>query len=347
MHTGPGKLSGTLEAMQTLSDRRQFAAAFASFDPAPYTNAPIAALNSNQRFSNAMLSCRVRDGEHRFVAEGECSWGKVMGRTTKRDETANAASADEDALEISGGVQKAINENWFAGFGLSYEDSKLTTADLATSDGDRYQFGGILKSVYGAATFSVSLSGGQGRYDTQRFVNFPVPGLTATGKQKIDFLSSHLRAAYAFEHGSSYLRPLVDLGVSHTRLGAFSESGAGAANLNVQKQDETYVSVQPALEIGTEWDQAYNGTLIRPYAIIGVTHYLSGTNPEITATLQGAPIGVAPFTVRGEMDETFGNLTLGLNFLASDGKNVRVTYDGQFSDHTESHAFGLKLSVPF
>ncbi len=56
---------------------------------------------------------------------------------------------------------------------------------------------------------------------------------------------------------------------------------------------------------------------------------------------------MAPFTVTGEMDETFGNLTLGLDFLASDGKNVRVMYDGQFSDNTASHSFGLKLSVPF
>jgi uncharacterized protein YhjY with autotransporter beta-barrel domain len=328
-------------------DSKSLKSLYDHLSPAPFTNGPVAAITSNQRFSNAMLSCRVREGEHRFVQEGECSWGRVLARVTKRDETVNAASADEGATEISGGVQKAVNENWYAGFGISYEDSKLTTADLATSEGNRYQFGGILKAVYGAATFSVSLSAGEGHYDTQRFVNIPVPGTVATAKQKIDFLSSHLRVAYAFEHGSWYLRPVADLGVSHTRLGAFSESGAGGANLNVQKQNETYVSVQPALEIGTEWDQAYNGTLIRPYAVIGATHYLTGSNPEITATLQGAPVGVAPFTVKGEMDKTFGNLTLGLDFLARDGKNVRVTYDGQFSEHTASHSFGLKLSVPF
>jgi outer membrane autotransporter protein len=190
------------------------------------------------------------------------------------------------------------------------------------------------------------LSAGEGRYDTQRFVNFPAVGTVATGKQKIDFLSSHLRAAYAFDFGDWYLRPLLDFGVSRTRLGAFSESGAGAANLNVQQQTETYVSVQPALEFGTEWAQS-GGTLIRPFTALGVTHYLSGNNPQITASLQGVPAGVAPFTVNGEMDKTFGNLTLGVDFLARDGKNVRVSYDGQFSDHTESHAFSVKLSLPF
>lgn len=346
MNAGPGDFTGLFESLQSLTDPAQFESTFASLDPAAFSNGPTAALHSNQRFSNALLSCRVREGDNRFVAEGECGWGKVQGRKTRRDATTNSAAADEKGVEISAGVQKAVGENWYAGFGLSYEDSELTTADLAMSDGERFQLGGILKAVYGDATFSLSLSGGQGRYDSRRNLTVPVPGTVATATQKIDFVSSHLRAGYAFGGESWYLRPLVDFGVSRTRLGAFTETGAGAANLSVQEQKETYVSVLPAVEFGTEWQQG-DGTLIRPFASIGVTHYLTGTNPEITAILQGAPAGVAPFTVSGEMDETFGNLTLGMDFLGSDGKDVRVTYDGQFSDHTASHSFALKLSVPF
>jgi uncharacterized protein YhjY with autotransporter beta-barrel domain len=346
MQGGSEKFTPMLEAMQGLSDGKQVAAAFDSFNPLTYASGPTLALKSNQRFSNAMLSCRVRDGDNRFVQEGECSWGRVMGRMTKSDATANSASTDEDALEISAGVQKAINENWFAGFGLSYEDSKLTSADSSTSDGNRYQAGAILKAVYGNATYSLSFSGGQGLYDTRRPVNFPVAGLVATGDQKIGFLSSHLRAGYAFEQRDWYLRPLLDVGVTHTRMGAFSESGAGAANLDVQKQTETYVTVQPMLEIGTEWTQP-GGTLWRPYAAIGATRYLGGSDPQVTAMFQGAPVGVMPFTVKGDMDRTFANLNLGVDFIAVDGKDIRVSYEGQFSDNTTSHAFALKFSVPF
>lgn len=346
MNAGTGDFGPQFLSLQSVTDPAQFAEAFASLSPAGFTNGPTAALASNQRFSNAMLSCRVAEGENRFVEEGECAWGKVQGRMTKRDQTANAAAADEDATEISAGVQKAVNENWYAGFGFSYEDSELRTSSLEMSDGERYQFGGILKAVYGSATFSISLSGGQGTYDTRRNLSLPVPGTVATASQKIDFLSAHLRAGYAFTPGNWYLRPLVDIGISRTRLGAFTESGAGPANLSVQEQTEEYVSIQPAIEFGTEWEQP-DGTLIRPYASIGATHYLTGTNPEITAMLQGAPVGVAPFTVQGDMDKTFANFSLGLDLLAVDGKSVRVAYDGQYSDNTATHAFSLKLSVPF
>ena len=114
----------------------------------------------------------------------------------------------------------------------------------------------------------------------------------------------------------------------------------------MQKQAETYVTVQPMLEIGTEWTQP-GGTLWRPYAAIGVTRYLSGSDPQITAMFQGAPVGVTPFTVKGDMDRTFANLNLGVDFIAVDGKDIRVSYEGQFSDNTTSHAFALKFSVPF
>lgn len=346
MQGGSDKFTPMLEAMQSLSSDKQVAAALESFNPVTYASGPTFALQSNQRFSNAMLSCRVREGDNRFVQEGDCSWGRVMGRMTRNDATANAASSDEDALEISAGVQKALNGNWYAGFGLSYEDSKLTSADLSTSQGNRYQAGAILKAVYGSATYSLSISGGQGLYDTRRPVDFPVPGLVATASQKISFVSSHLRAGYAFDQRDWYLRPLVDFGVSHTRLGGFSESGAGAANLDVQKQTETYVTVQPMLEIGTEWAQP-GGTLWRPYAAIGATRYLSGSDPQVTAMFQGAPVGVTPFTVKGDMDRTFANVNLGVDFIAIDGKDIRLSYEGQFSDNTTSHAFALKFSVPF
>lgn len=346
MDGGMGGFGPLFLALQSATDPSQFAGALESLNPAGFTNGPTAALASNQRFSNAMLSCRTAQGDNRFVAEGECVWGKVQGRMTRRDATANAAAANEDATEISAGVQKAVNANWYAGFGLSYEDSQLQTDNLEMADGERYQFGAIVKAVYGGATFSLSLSGGEGSYDSRRNLSIPAPGTVATSTQKIDFVSSHLRAGYAFTPGNWYVRPLVDLGVTRTKLGAFTESGAGPANLMVQEQTEDYVSVQPLIEFGTEWTQL-DGTLLRPYASVGATHYLSGTNPEITATLQGAPIGVAPFTVQGDMDKTFANLGLGMDVIAVDGKSVRVSYDGQYSDNTATHAFGLKLSLPF
>jgi uncharacterized protein YhjY with autotransporter beta-barrel domain len=342
---GSPEFASVTAQLASAPDAASLKSIYDQMSAAPYVESQSAALSANQRFSQALLSCRVREGAQRFVQEGECAWGRALGRFTKRDPSADSAVAREEAMEISAGVQRAINAHWYAGFGLSYEDSQLDSQQLR-SNGGRTQFGAILKAIDGAAAYSVSLSAGQSRYRTQRVVALAASNATASSTQKIDFMSSHLRAAYAFERGDSYLRPLVDLGVSRTRLGAFSESGAGAANLNVRSQSATHVSVQPALEIGTQWTQA-DGALLRPHAVIGVMRYVSGTQPQLGASLQGAPVGVAPMTASGTMDKTFANLTLGVDVLHSDGKNLRLSYDGQLSARSTSHAFAVKVSAPF
>ena len=178
-------------------------------------------------------------------------------------------------------------------------------------------------------------------------MNLPVPNVTAHSTQDVKFLSAHLRLAHAFERGESwYLKPMVDLGATHSWFAGFQETGAGAANLDVASRTETYVELTPALEIGGE-TRLSNGLLLRPYAKLGVTHFVSGASPEITATFQGAPVGVAPFTVKGEMDKTYTNVNIGLTLLNEKGQILQVGYFGSFSDHLKSNSGMVKLSIPF
>jgi uncharacterized protein with beta-barrel porin domain len=87
--------------------------------------------------------------------------------------------------------------------------------------------------------------------------------------------------------------------------------------------------------------------LVRPRLKLGLVHFFSGNEPEVSATLQGAPAGVRPFTVRGGMDKTYATVDAGLDLLDQAGKVLRLSYIGQFSDHTRSHGGSLRLSIPF
>jgi uncharacterized protein YhjY with autotransporter beta-barrel domain len=342
----PASLAPLTAALSGITDSAQLKTAYDHLSPAPYTQLGTAVQNSNQRFGSAMLSCRVREGEFRFVQEGDCGWGRVLGRHTTSSGGANNPGYTEDVGEISVGVQKAINQTWYAGFALSYEDSRLDAEDLSRSDGSRYQVGAILKGVYGPTTLSLAFSGGYGHYDTTRNVDVPTPGTIASGSQDIGLAAARLRLGYAFQHTDWYVRPMIDAGITYTRLGGFQEAGAGAANLNVEASNHTYVTVQPAVEVGWEFRQA-NGTLLRPFVVGSVTQYLSGSSAQITASFQGAPAGVQPFRISTDMDKTYAEINLGLDIIGIDGKDVRLTYIGQFSEHTTSHAAALKFSVPF
>jgi len=56
---------------------------------------------------------------------------------------------------------------------------------------------------------------------------------------------------------------------------------------------------------------------------------------------------VAPFTVKTESDDTYADLSLGVDLISSKGANLRFNYSGQFSDDYDAHAASIKLSIPF
>jgi uncharacterized protein with beta-barrel porin domain len=343
---GSASFAPIAAALFAQADVSALGAAYDRLSPEPYLGTVTTPLLPNLKFNNAMLSCRAYDGDFRFVREGECGWMSLGGSGLHQDKTFSNIGFNRSAFNIAGGLQKAINENWHLGFALGYERSWLNANGIAENDGNQAQGGLMLKGRFGDTTISASLSGGHSWYETKRFINLPSPGVTAKGDPQASFVSPHLRLAHAFEQGAWYLRPLVDLGVTYIHLGGFREGGAGAANLNVRSTSETYVTLQPALEVGGEL-KITETMLVRPFAQVGLIHLFTGTTPNVTASLQGAPTGTTPFTVNGKNDKNFGELSLGLDILSKQGINLRVGYTGQFSSHSESHGGSLKLSIGF
>jgi hypothetical protein len=343
---GSESFSPITAALVGQPDVKSLSAAYDQLSPEVYLDTSIASLFSNLQFNDAMLSCRERRGDYRFVREGECRWMRLSTRRLDRNHTRENSDFDEWAVSLAGGMQKAIGGPWHAGFALSYERSNLDNDNGAESDGDKLQAGAIIKGRSDATTYSVAMSSGYGWYDTKRDIDFLPTHERAKGDQEIGFASAHARLTHDFERDSWYLRPQIDAGITYVDLDDFSERGAGGANLDVEGHDETYLSLQPAVEIGRELKRR-DGTLVRPFVKVGVTHFFSGTTPEIKAIFQGAPAGVSPFTVKGDIDETFADVSLGLDVLKEDGINFRLNYLGQFSDNMKHHSLGFKVTVPF
>ena len=352
-HVNAIQLAGGSESFAPVADALlarpslgKLASSYDQLSPGIYLDTAIASLFTNLQFSDAMLSCRERSGDYRFVREGECRWMQLSTRRLERDRTRQNSDFDEWTVGLAGGMQKAIGGDWHAGFALSYGHSKLDNDNGGESDGNTVQAGAILKGRSEATTYSVAMSGGYGWYNTRRDIDFMPTPERAKGDQEIGFASVHVRLAHAFEKGDWYLRPQIDAGVTYVDLGDFNERGANGANLDVKGHNETYTSLQPAVEVGQEIKRR-DGTLVRPFAKLGFTHFFSGTTPEVSAVFQGAPAGVSPFTVKGDIDETFADVSLGLDILKEDGINFRLNYLGQFSGDMKNQGLGFKVTVPF
>ncbi|WP_294262542.1 autotransporter outer membrane beta-barrel domain-containing protein [Propionivibrio sp.] len=178
-------------------------------------------------------------------------------------------------------------------------------------------------------------------------MDLATPGLHALGKPDLWSASLLGKISHDLVTGdNSYVRPMVGVGVTRVLRNAYGESGAGGANLQVEKEWDTFVSLHPAIEFGGE-HALEDSTLLRPYLRLGLTRFLSDNDRHITASLQGAPAGVEPLHGSHQVGQYLRRRLLGLDVLTKKGATVRLDYTGQFSSHSSANAVWVKLSMPF
>ncbi|WP_206202886.1 autotransporter outer membrane beta-barrel domain-containing protein [Thioalkalivibrio sp. XN8] len=329
----------------TLPDGEAVGEFYERLSPAPHFGPGNATLAANQQFADGLLSCRQHGGLYRFSGETDCSWLRLAGRRLTQDRVGDVPGFEEDVINVAGGAQEEVSENLFVGAALSYETGRLKSDGLARTDLDRFQGGLMAKQLAGNWLGAAGLTVGFGQYDAERFVEQPDPGVVATSRQDMRFVALRSRLAYTVERDAWYFKPMLDANVTWADFHGFRERGAGGANLVVASRSETYTSVNPAVELGVEV-QADEAGFTRLYGRLGAIHYLSGT-PEITATLEGAPAGVAPFRTTGELDETYLDVALGVDLVRGRDFGLKFEYAGQLSGDTEQHGVQLKFARRF
>jgi hypothetical protein len=344
---GTASFAPVTAALFALPDAQALAAAYDQLSAEGYLPTGTSTVYANEGFSNAMLSCHVRDGDYRFVREGDCGWMRLSAGSVNQDRTSGNFGFNEDAIHLAGGFQRHIGGNWHAGLGVAYQEGDIDVDGLSRTTGNQVQIGAVLKGRIGPTTYSAAVTIGKGWYDTDRYVNIPTPGVVAVSNQNVGLAGARFRLAREWPLGKDgYMRPMIDAAVTYARFDGFNETGAGGADLLVAGRNETWVSVVPAVEVGGEVELA-DRTLVRPTLKLGITQFVSGTDPSITASFAGTPAGVAPFTVNGEFDRTYFDIDAGVDVLSVNGAVLRVGYLGRFSSNVSANGATLKFSLPF
>jgi outer membrane autotransporter protein len=202
--------------------------------------------------------------------------------------------------------------------------------------------GAALKYIRNNWLVAGSVSGSFARYDTSRY-DIPTAG-TATANADTDTLDLRLRLAYAFGTPAFYVKPMVDFDAVGLWRGAIDESGAGALNLHVQSGNDWVASAAPAVEFGTQWRRG--GYTWRPYVRAGV-RFLSEDDFSATASFEGSPAGIAPFTVTSPLDQTLAEVSAGFDVWKDKRYSLRLGYDGRFGGHTSDNAGSLEVHAAF
>lgn len=336
------QLGKELSSLLNIVDVDAYVAALDTYIPQIASDTQLSSLLSSQQFSDALLSCSVRDGVYRFVDQNQCAWLQTGGSSTERRSGSMTRRFNQDAFRTAAGGQFRIREDWHLGAAFGVETQNLKVDNIATSNGEFYQGGIVVKHSLGNTMLSGSLTGGYGDFDITRYL---FSGDIATGTQTMWLASGQISASHALVRGNWYLKPRIDLGFDHVAVNGFTESGAGGAALNISGNTQTYFNVQPAIEVGGEI-RMHNGMLLRPKLILGLTQFLGDAAPTTTSTFVDTPTA-SPFTTTGEFDKTYFDLSAGLELLASDRLSISAKGFGQFSKNITSYGGSAKLAVRF
>ncbi|MBS0473204.1 MAG: hypothetical protein JSR60_19195 [Proteobacteria bacterium] len=341
-------LAPLIDQIFTIPDAQGLHAFYRSLSPEPFLATQYAAALAGSSFNDAMLSCHPyasSDG-FRFTAEGTCTWLRVTPKTIYLDPTFSTMGSRTIDKEVAGGHQQIIDEHFVVGAAFSYSDTDSNTENYSSSHGHRIAGGLVVKALFDPFEVAVAVNGGDSILRTDRNIGFPA-GTVAHSRQENSFVSGRIRGAMqAWDDGTWYVRPLVDLNITQLHTGGFTETGAGALNLVVAPNDKTMISLAGGAEFGGEI--RFNETAVfRPFVSYQFLGMLDGRNQEITAGFEGAPAGILPFTVNNATNALFHQVGAGFDFIRSDDLSVRVGFNGLYGSRSHEEVYSVKIALPF
>ncbi len=305
-----------------------------------------AALFSGLRFADSLNSCPALGDTDKMVfnREGTCGWMEVAGSANRRQSDGDAAGYDETAFSVSGGLQVEVAEGLFAGLGLGYERANLSADDLS-GDGNRFLAGAVVKKELGATTLSLSLSGGVSDYDLTRSLVTPSGGASASSSPNTNWISGHARASHEIPFAEGlFLTPRFDLGVTQQWQGGYTESGAGAYGLDVESYSETFVSLNPVLAFGGDFEVL--GAVSRASARAGLLAILP-KDRSLDMRLIGLNGGGPSFTVTNDVKPVFADLGLAVDTQVLGNVSLKLGVDTLLAGQQQIYSGGARLRINF
>jgi outer membrane autotransporter protein len=301
--------------------------------------APIAVGNSlagMNRVIQARLYSGMSSGDD-FVSEDRHVWLKPFGSWVDQDDRNGVSGFDANTWGIVSGVDTVARNNWRLGVAFGYANTTVdsnSTIAPQSSDIDIYQLIGYgSKSIAENTEFNFQIDFGKNKNAGNRTIAF-----TSTVASS-DFDSNTFHAGVGTSHQilindeNSFVASVRG---DYTRIinDAYTETGAGLLNLNVDEQSTEAMVFSVEGKLMHKIDEYSDVT-----AKLGVGYDAINEQASITAAFAGAP--TAAFTTNG-IDPEPWTAHAGLSYIrqVNDVTSLRANYTAEsredFLNHTAS-----------
>ena len=344
---GPAGLNPLLLALVNgPSNMTDYEQALNRLMPEVFLNSQTMALQSSSEFSSDLFSCHIGGSGTAFIRQNECFWVRPKSRWFDFDGTSENLAFDNHTAGLSAGAQFSLAPDWFANVALGYERGTTQTSSGAESTSDHFQAGVSLKYQTGPWLFAGAVSAGIAQFETARPVGFPgFANSVARSDHDVGTVTGHLQANYLMDFGAWYAKPTVDLQLTHLDRDGTAETGGGSANLRIGGGSESYISMSPAVEVGTEYSLDQETTM-KPYLKAGIL-YVEGTEASLSADFIDGPAGISGFSMSSEMDDIYANIEAGIQLFKQNGTSLSFGYKGLISEDAHQSSVFAKGTVKF
>ena len=276
-------------------------------------------------------------------------WAKGFGSQGEQGSVNNMNGYDTEAYGLMLAYDKPLNNQTRVGLGGGYAKSTIDGNNSSGStDINSYQITGYLHHTPGPWFVQAAVTAGVNDYESTRHIVFPGVNRTATSDYTGQQYSGIVTVGRHYQVNETTITPLASLQASHIRVGSYTESGAGDANLRIESQD--YNFVQSTLGVKAERVIRSGNRTYAPEVHAKWLHDFKSTTMEQDAAFTG---GGASFNAQGiKQDRDLFNIGAGVTFLScnceKDAWTVKGLYDykwndSEYSSHQVSLIAGLKF----
>ena len=273
-------------------------------------------------------------------------WLQAIGATGRIDGDGNADTTDYQWTGMVGGFDTQLSDTTILGVYFGYADARNRQAGRdATLDSRNFMAG-----LYGTRDLGddLRLSGQAGwtrtANDSRRNLVFGGIDRTATADYTDNALNANLELARGFDVAHNWrVVPYGALGVLWNDHDAFTETGAGSANLSRASDSTLTGTASLGLRMAGMFETGNGKTLI-PQFRLGWDHHLGPTANSTTLAFTGT----SSFTVAGsetDRDTLVGNL--GMTLADDDGWSFYADYQPSISKSRREHAASAGFRMKF
>ena len=312
---------------------------FDETSPEPYGAYARALLNQGELFSRQI---HLQTHENPNLLPGFDLWLRGYGGWGNGKHDDFRFGSDIDTWGIAGGATYRWT-NFYVGGALGWSKDKIDY-ELGNSDGHNKSWQAGLYGGWQGGPWSADLQVDyiHGSMNASRSINVASIARIADGSTKGHSWKVVGTAGYDFALGGiGALRPFIGFDWTTGHLNAFTETGANALNLTVDKIDAKRFDGLIGLDL-----KSNPNSQISPYARLMYRYDFNNHDNDIDAVFNGNPATL--FTVSAEKSRRSEiDADLGVNFQASPQLAIYAGYQGTWRKDLKQHGFSAGVSYSF